>query len=71
MRLLPHLMFETPLADVIDHWRGAFPALSARIVRPGEGGKVLMPLDAYDFSPRFLWLNERLGVSWQIMQAPQ
>lgn len=124
MRLLPHLMFETSLADVIDHWREAFPDLSARIVRPGEdgrgamaevevagqvlslfdspvshgfsftpsvslmvqcgsaeevdriadvlgeGGAILMPLGAYDFSPRFVWLNDRFGVSWQIIQVP-
>lgn len=124
MRLLPHLMFEAPLGEVIDHWREAFPDLSARIVQPGEdgrgamaeievagqalslfdspvshgfsftpaaslmvrcdtagevdriadvlgeGGEILMPLGAYDFSPRFVWLNDRFGVSWQIMQVP-
>jgi predicted 3-demethylubiquinone-9 3-methyltransferase (glyoxalase superfamily) len=37
----------------------AFEVLSA-------GGGVLMPLDAYPFSPRFAWLNDRFGVSWQI-----
>jgi predicted 3-demethylubiquinone-9 3-methyltransferase (glyoxalase superfamily) len=31
-----------------------------------EGGKVLMPLDAYGFSTRFGWVNDRFGVSWQI-----
>nr|WP_282563243.1 VOC family protein [Gymnodinialimonas phycosphaerae] len=36
----------------------------------GDGGEVLMPLDAYDFSARFTWLNDRFGVSWQIMVAP-
>ena len=32
----------------------------------GEGGAVLMPLDAYGFSRRFTWLNDRYGVSWQL-----
>jgi len=32
----------------------------------GEGGKALMPPDAYDFSRRFAWVQDRFGVSWQI-----
>lgn len=39
-----------------------FAALSA-------GGQVLMPLDAYPFSPRYAWLNDRFGVSWQLSLA--
>jgi len=31
-----------------------------------EGGKILMPLDAYDWSPKYGWLQDRYGVSWQI-----
>jgi predicted 3-demethylubiquinone-9 3-methyltransferase (glyoxalase superfamily) len=31
-----------------------------------EGGKVLMPLDAYGFSQKFGWVNDRYGVSWQL-----
>jgi predicted 3-demethylubiquinone-9 3-methyltransferase (glyoxalase superfamily) len=31
-----------------------------------EGGRVLMPLDAYGFSTRFGWVNDRFGVSWQL-----
>ena len=31
-----------------------------------EGGEVLMPLDAYPFSPRFVWVNDKFGVSWQL-----
>jgi predicted 3-demethylubiquinone-9 3-methyltransferase (glyoxalase superfamily) len=34
--------------------------------RLSDGGKVLMPLQAYDFSPRFGWVNDRFGVSWQL-----
>jgi predicted 3-demethylubiquinone-9 3-methyltransferase (glyoxalase superfamily) len=32
-----------------------------------EGGTVLMPLGAYPFNPKFGWLNDRYGVSWQLM----
>lgn len=31
-----------------------------------EGGKVLMPLDAYPFAKRYGWCGDRFGVSWQI-----
>lgn len=34
-----------------------------------EGGTTLMPLDAYPWSPRYAWVQDRFGVSWQIMLA--
>jgi predicted 3-demethylubiquinone-9 3-methyltransferase (glyoxalase superfamily) len=30
-----------------------------------DGGETLMPLQAYDFSPKFGWLKDKYGVSWQ------
>jgi predicted 3-demethylubiquinone-9 3-methyltransferase (glyoxalase superfamily) len=33
-------------------------------------GKVLMPLDNYGFSPRFTWIADRFGVSWQLSLEP-
>ena len=33
------------------------------------GGKVLMPLDSYPFSERFGWLEDRYGLSWQVIWA--
>ncbi len=35
----------------------------------GAEGQVMMPLDAYDFSPRYCWISDRFGVSWQISQG--
>lgn len=35
--------------------------------RLAEGGKALMPLDAYPFSRRYGWVEDRYGVSWQVM----
>lgn len=32
-----------------------------------DGGKALMPLDAYPFSPRYGWVQDRFGVSWQLI----
>ena len=31
-----------------------------------EGGSVLMPLDKYDWSNKYGWLQDRYGVSWQL-----
>lgn len=31
-----------------------------------QGGAVLMPLEAYPFSPRFAWVADKFGVSWQL-----
>jgi predicted 3-demethylubiquinone-9 3-methyltransferase (glyoxalase superfamily) len=50
------LFVDLDSAEEVD---AAFEKLSA-------GGKVLMPLDAYPFSPRFAWVADRFGVSWQL-----
>ena len=35
-----------------------------------EGGKVLIPLELYDWSERYGWIQDRYGVSWQIAKHP-
>lgn len=32
-----------------------------------EGGTELMPLDEYPFSKRYAWVQDRFGLSWQLM----
>lgn len=32
-----------------------------------EGGSVLMPLDKYPFSEKFGWVNDKFGISWQLI----
>jgi len=32
-----------------------------------EGGKVLMPLQKYPFSERYGWIQDRFGLSWQLI----
>lgn len=34
-----------------------------------EGGRALMEIQEYPFSPRYGWLEDRYGVSWQLMLA--
>jgi predicted 3-demethylubiquinone-9 3-methyltransferase (glyoxalase superfamily) len=41
---------------------GAFAELS-------NGASILMPLQAYPFSAKFGWLQDRFGVSWQLNLA--
>ncbi|HSF44658.1 MAG TPA: VOC family protein [Chitinophagaceae bacterium] len=31
-----------------------------------EGGSVLMPLEKYDWSPRYGWLKDKYGLNWQL-----
>ncbi|MBS1883909.1 MAG: VOC family protein [Actinobacteria bacterium] len=54
------LFVDLDSAEEVD---AAFEKLSA-------GGQVLMPLDAYPFSPRFAWIADRFGVSWQLSATP-
>lgn len=32
-----------------------------------DGGKVLMPLDSYPFSERYGWIEDKYGLSWQLI----
>lgn len=31
-----------------------------------EGGQIIMPLDKYDWSEKYGWIQDRYGVSWQV-----
>jgi len=31
-----------------------------------EGGSIMMPLDKYDWSEKYGWLQDRFGISWQV-----
>ena len=52
------LMIEVDAADEVDRLAGVL------------GAEVLMPADAYDFAARYAWVNDRYGVSWQIIHGP-
>jgi predicted 3-demethylubiquinone-9 3-methyltransferase (glyoxalase superfamily) len=39
------------------------------LTRLADGGKVMMPLASYPWSPWYGWVADRFGVSWQIITA--
>ncbi len=41
--------------------------LNALWEKLSEGGKALMPLSEYPFSKRYGWIEDRCGVSWQLI----
>ncbi|MCG6988225.1 MAG: VOC family protein [Gemmatimonadetes bacterium] len=47
--------------------RDALDALWARLA---EDGTALMPLGAHPFSERYGWIEDRYGVTWQLMSSP-
>jgi len=53
------MMVALDTADEVD-------ALYAKLA---EGGTDMMPLGEYPFSPRYAWVTDRFGVSWQLMLA--
>ncbi|HEX7022277.1 MAG TPA: VOC family protein [Trueperaceae bacterium] len=61
----PSISFHVTLTNEADIDR-VFACLS-------DGGEVLMPLQAYDFSPKYAWVQDRFGFTWQLSlgDAPQ
>jgi len=45
----------------------AKPALDALWRKLADGGTALMPLDKYPFSERYGWIQDRYGLSWQLI----
>ncbi len=41
--------------------------LDAIWAKLSDGGKALMPLDTYPFSKRYGWIEDKYGVSWQLI----
>lgn len=49
--------------------KNASERIGAMWERFSSGGTVLMPLDSYPFSERYGWIQDRYGVSWQLILA--
>jgi predicted 3-demethylubiquinone-9 3-methyltransferase (glyoxalase superfamily) len=65
----PHAFTFTPAISMVVDFddEAELDAAWARLI---EGGGALMPLQAYDFAPKFGWLADRYGVSWQLILVP-
>lgn len=50
--------------ETADEARRLFEALA-------EGGETLMPLGAYPWSEQYGWVQDRFGVSWQVLAGPR
>lgn len=46
---------------------GAANRLNDVWAKLADGGKVLMPLDSYPFSRRYGWIQDKYGLSWQLI----
>lgn len=67
------IMFEGKAEEAMGFYVSLFPGseikIDALFAKLSEGGQVLMPLDAYPFSKKFGWANDKYGVSWQLTLA--
>ncbi len=50
-------------------WGQSEREVDALWARLSDGGTVFMPLDAYPFSKRYGWIQDKYGISWQIILA--
>ena len=62
---MPHEFEFTPSMSLFVDFDEAAD-LDRAFERLADGGDVKMPLGDYGFSPRFGWLTDRFGVSWQL-----
>jgi predicted 3-demethylubiquinone-9 3-methyltransferase (glyoxalase superfamily) len=60
-----HAFTFTPAISLFVECDGA-DEVDALFRKLSDGGKILMPLDAYPFAKRFGWINDKFGVSWQV-----
>lgn len=67
----PHFTFNPSISFMVNYDPSRDPQarthLDAAWARLIEGGTALMPLDEYPFSKRYGWVQDRYGLSWQLI----
>ena len=53
--------------EATDPNKTALDAINTAWDKLCQGGKVLMPIDTYPFSKRYGWVQDKYGLSWQLM----
>ncbi len=64
-KLNPSVSFMLNFDPSVD--KDARKNLDALWSKLSEGGKPLMPLDTYPFSERYGWIQDKFGISWQLI----
>lgn len=65
----PHRFTFTPATSLVVECSDEH-TLEEAFAELARDGSILMPLQEYPFSPRFGWLTDRYGVSWQLNLIP-
>lgn len=67
----PYFKINPSISFIVNFDPGRDPSASKNLdslwKKLSPGAKVRMPLDAYPFSKRFGWIEDRFGVSWQLL----
>lgn len=67
----PHFKFNPSISFMVNFDPSQDPEAATRIdaiwAKLVDGGKVLMPLDTYPFSERYGWVQDKYGLSWQLI----
>lgn len=67
----PHFKFTPAISFMVNFDPSRDPSalanLDAAWAQLSAGGSVMMPLDAYPWSDRYGWVQDRYGLSWQLM----
>lgn len=67
----PHFTFTPAVSFMANYDPSQDPKARENLERAWErlreGGKVLMPLDTHPFSERYGWVQDRYGLSWQLI----
>ena len=67
----PYFKFNPSISFMVNYDPSVDPKAREKLdgawAKLSEGGKVLMPLDAYPFSERYGWIEDKYGLSWQLI----